>query len=569
MPPEIHLTGYVKPIYQKHNHLVRAYLGKRWSLVGSRFSVFILTLMLVATVTATCVAVPRTAMISSEAVFEDVQLLFPDLAMSTKSNSTVLAQDIAGRLALGNATGVSDDVYDPFEDARTYYSVMYGPLIMRAPPRLQYFDDALTPDSEHVLTTFFFNQSDLLLVYGSDHPDAPLLTLILDTSGLNATGEGEAAREVASLDIAESLGVPIEMTTSVIHTEDNYSYTVILSGEANGTPLSWCNLVAVEFSKADHSIRRVQVLPFVTVEQTYFSLTPEEASETCEQAIEDELAGGDSYQDSELKSVRLVLMREVVQGEEVDEYNTTQSEVFTLRLGYEFVVTVNDGMYSADYYDLVVVDCNDGSALFIVYGPVPISARSPIVILLPSLIIIGFVILLFVLFVHFETSPEFAVLLFQSFLLPIYMRISGARVLDSFSRGRIFEHVRMYPGSSFSGLKGSLGMGNGTLAYHLSVLQRLELVQSEKDGRERRYFICGVTHKVRPDMWLGKTEARVLEELVAKGPVSASTVAANLEMSRQRVHYNMRLLLKHGLAVHERPLWRAVQDGADGGTQEG
>ncbi len=342
----------------------------------------------------------------------------------------------------------------------------------------------------------------------------------------------------------------------------------MFSGEAQGTPLSWCNIAVVKFSKEDFSVRIIQVLPFVSVDTAYFSLSPEQAVELCEPAIEYEL-NEDKYVGSELESIRMTVVQEVAPEEWVDENNTTYSEVFTLRLGYEFLVTINDSMYSSDYYDLVVIDCDDGSTLLIVEGPVPDGVSSPFIVFLPLFATLGIVILLIIFVGYFESSPEFAIMVLQCFLLPVYMRIRGAQALDSFNRGRIFEHVRMYPGSSFTGLKGSLGMGNGTLAYHLSVLQKLELVRSEKDGRERRYYLCGVTYDVRQDMWLGKTEAKVLEELVSNGPMSTSKVAERLQISRQRAHYNMRLLLKRGLAVHERPLWRAVQAGAGGRTQEG
>lgn len=290
----------------------------------------------------------------------------------------------------------------------------------------------------------------------------------------------------------------------------------------------------------------------------------------CEPAIEDVLRGGDAYNGSELQSVRLVMVREIVQGEYVDEYNTTYSESFSYRLGYEFKVEVDDSRYSSDYVDLVVIDCNDGAVLLIVEGPQPDGIFTPSVILATPFVILFFVMVFLLVFMvmHFEASPEFAALVLQAFILPVYMRIRGAQALDSFNRGRIFEHIRMHPSSHFSGLRGSLGMGNGTLAYHLSVLQRLELVRSEKDGRERRYYVCGVNHRVRPELWLGKTEAKVLDVLVADGPMPASKVAQRLQMSRQRVHYNMRLLLKQGLAVHERPLWKAVHSGAEGASQE-
>jgi len=48
----------------------------------------------------------------------------------------------------------------------------------------------------------------------------------------------------------------------------------------------------------------------------------------------------------------------------------------------------------------------------------------------------------------------------------------------------------------------------------------------------------------------------VLNELITKGPLSTSSLAKALGISRQRVHYNARLLLRRGLAEHEGSLWK-------------
>ena len=501
--------------------------------------------------------------ISAETEYDEVQLLFPDPQMSTKSNSTVLAQHVADSLNLGKVTKTVE-VLNPFTgESSWYYSHLYGPLTVRAPPALEDLD--YIPYDEHVMVCYSCNESDLMLIYGGNHSDALLIALILATDGLNMTGEDEAARETASASIVESIGIAAEMVSSVAHIEDEYYRTVVLSGEIQGAPFSWCNLACVKFSNPTLKVQQVVILPFVSAEQSYFSLTSDEAAAGCEQAIESELK--DSYKDSEFASIRLVMVREIIQGAQVDEFNATFSEVFKFRLGYEFNVTVEDSNYHSDVFDLVVIDCNDGSTLLVVEGPQPIGGR-PLFISLPLLMLFGGIFVLLFLLVSFETSPEFAALILQFFIMPVYMRIRGAQALDSFNRGRIFEHIRVHPGSFLSTLKSSLGMGNGTLAYHLSVLQRLELIRSEKTGSKRRYYVCGVNHQVKPDTWLGKTEAQVLEELVANGPMSISKVAEQLQISRQRAHYNMRLLLKRGMAVHERPLWRAVYATGDGPSRE-
>jgi len=98
------------------------------------------------------------------------------------------------------------------------------------------------------------------------------------------------------------------------------------------------------------------------------------------------------------------------------------------------------------------------------------------------------------------------------------------------------------------------------------VLERLELVKSTKGGKLRRYYPQGVSASIRKDQCLGKTEAMVLNELISKGPMSISSLAAALGVSRQRVHYNARLLLKRRLVKCEDSVWQAESVPSDEGA---
>jgi len=58
-------------------------------------------------------------------------------------------------------------------------------------------------------------------------------------------------------------------------------------------------------------------------------------------------------------------------------------------------------------------------------------------------------------------------------------------------RGLIRGYLLAHPGSHYNLLKDELGLVNGTLAYHLQVLEREGLVTSEREGRMRHFFAIG------------------------------------------------------------------------------
>ncbi|MEA3558061.1 MAG: hypothetical protein U9R75_02305, partial [Candidatus Thermoplasmatota archaeon] len=70
-------------------------------------------------------------------------------------------------------------------------------------------------------------------------------------------------------------------------------------------------------------------------------------------------------------------------------------------------------------------------------------------------------------------------------LVPLYSITRGAKVLDHFFRGRLFEYIKENPGATFTALKEHFEANNGTLTYHLHKLEREEQVQAAAIGNGR------------------------------------------------------------------------------------
>jgi DNA-binding MarR family transcriptional regulator len=123
----------------------------------------------------------------------------------------------------------------------------------------------------------------------------------------------------------------------------------------------------------------------------------------------------------------------------------------------------------------------------------------------------------------------------------LFYRLTAERAMDHFTRGRILGYVQAYPGSKYTSIREALGLTNGTLAYHLWVLERLGFVRSIRQGRVRLLHPRG-----RPitqhSLVLSQLQYTILDLLKAEGHLSQSEISRSLNLSRQRVHYNVKKL---------------------------
>lgn len=70
----------------------------------------------------------------------------------------------------------------------------------------------------------------------------------------------------------------------------------------------------------------------------------------------------------------------------------------------------------------------------------------------------------------------------------LYARLPRDRILDHKGRELVYETVRNEPGISTHRLADVVGFGWSTLAYHLRVLERNQVIVSVRDGRYKRFF---------------------------------------------------------------------------------
>jgi predicted transcriptional regulator/protocatechuate 3,4-dioxygenase beta subunit len=130
-------------------------------------------------------------------------------------------------------------------------------------------------------------------------------------------------------------------------------------------------------------------------------------------------------------------------------------------------------------------------------------------------------------------------------LVPLYTKIKREKVMDHFVRGRIYEFVCQNPGVNYSAIKDQFKLTNGTVTYHLSMLERQEFIRAKQDGIYKRYFANngGPSASDVEPMSLQLTIAKTIRQHPG---MTQKEIAKHLGSSKQLVSYHIRRMKKEG-----------------------
>jgi len=140
---------------------------------------------------------------------------------------------------------------------------------------------------------------------------------------------------------------------------------------------------------------------------------------------------------------------------------------------------------------------------------------------------------------------------FFSLLLPLYTRLKKGDVRkeiedDKFVRGQIYGYIKVHQGTNYTQIKTALDIGNGTLYYHLKVLEREHFIKSKIDGINKRFFLW--EEKIFLDGFqpsgLEKKIIHFILEQNERGTVTQTDIKENFAITKQRVSRIVKKLRK-------------------------
>jgi DNA-binding transcriptional ArsR family regulator len=149
----------------------------------------------------------------------------------------------------------------------------------------------------------------------------------------------------------------------------------------------------------------------------------------------------------------------------------------------------------------------------------------------------------------FSWPPELLIVTFLSLLVPLFSRLKQDEVLDQYRRGMIHGFIIAHPGVSFSDIKKSLSIGNGTLVYHLEVLEKSGHILSRRSGNLVRYYTSNVSYvDIVANSWT-ELQTMIVNQIRSCGQCSRSEIRKRVGASRQTLHNNLRKLVTDHVLV--------------------
>ena len=136
-------------------------------------------------------------------------------------------------------------------------------------------------------------------------------------------------------------------------------------------------------------------------------------------------------------------------------------------------------------------------------------------------------------------------------MVPLYRRLKGKKVLDNEIRGMVRGYILANPGEYYSVIKRTLKLPNGTLTYHMKVLEDEGLVKSERDGIYKRFYPIemqlpkNATH-------LTRIQESILNEIIIKPSITVSELGKKIEINPRVINYHVKALVSAGLIRSER-----------------
>lgn len=132
--------------------------------------------------------------------------------------------------------------------------------------------------------------------------------------------------------------------------------------------------------------------------------------------------------------------------------------------------------------------------------------------------------------------------------VPLYTRIRKVDVLDQFVRGEIYGYIKANPGVYYNQIIQDLEIKNGSLSYHLHILEKSDIIKSRIEGYRYRAFYP--TDMKFPDIErnrLTELQLDIMNIIMENKGISQKEISKTLNEKHQTISYNIKILYQAGL----------------------
>ena len=156
---------------------------------------------------------------------------------------------------------------------------------------------------------------------------------------------------------------------------------------------------------------------------------------------------------------------------------------------------------------------------------------------------IGTISILTLIGIALTETGKYKFLSFLLFMVPLYTRIQKEDVLDQFVRGKIYGYIKGNPGVHYNQIMKNLDVKNGTLSYHLHMLEKTGMIQSRKEGiRYRAFYPSNMRFPDEERYRLTDLQLKILKIIKNKNGINQKEIALLLNEKHQTISYNVKVL---------------------------
>ena len=143
------------------------------------------------------------------------------------------------------------------------------------------------------------------------------------------------------------------------------------------------------------------------------------------------------------------------------------------------------------------------------------------------------------------------IIVYSIIIIPLYSKIKRNEIFTISNRTDVYEKIYQNPGIHYSKILKEIRQKNGTLIYHLRVLENEGIIRSEKKFGKRYYFPKGTTFRSQ-DIHLPPTQRSIVNHLNIHGRKTPMDLQSELSLPSSTVGYNLKVLLQKEILVVER-----------------
>lgn len=134
-----------------------------------------------------------------------------------------------------------------------------------------------------------------------------------------------------------------------------------------------------------------------------------------------------------------------------------------------------------------------------------------------------------------------------AFFIPLYTKLRRDKILDQRTRGLIEGYITANPGCNYTIIRDNLSLADGTLTYHLQVLEREGFVYSIREGLFRCFYPQGVPPPRRGKLHLSDVQSDIVRIVKRIPGITVGEIATAMNRRPNVISYHLKLLKEGGL----------------------